>query len=290
VTGKAGDDVIIVLDVPAGKITIEKAPEEALDAHVVCEQLTEMYADSEDDKRNIAVVAAGSAADHVWMGVLNFSFYDWRRQVARVKQAGRGGMGTVFRDKKIKAIVIKNRDYIPSWSIVDQPHADEFKVQSSKRMEPLSPDSIEAIVNKWNGDPEYIIEMMQDVQERERYISKEAIDVLNRLTGVPKSRLYHIATFYAAFTLEPVGECIIQICVGTACHVKGSTRILEAFERELGIRRGQTTGDGKFTLEAVACLGCCSLAPVVKVNEEIIGHVRVSDVARIVKDQRGDRS
>ena len=287
-TGKAEEDVIILIDVPAGKITIEKAPEESLDAHVVSEQLTEMYAESEDDKRNIAVVSAGSAADHVWMGVLNFSFYDWRRQVARVKQAGRGGMGTVFRDKKIKAIVLKNKDYTPAWTITDQPFADEFKVQSSDHMVPLKPEDIEAIAAKWNNDPEYVIEMMQDVQEQERYISREAIDELNRITGVPKARLYHIATFYAAFTLEPVGECIIQVCVGTACHVKGAAKILETFERELELKRGETSDDGKFTLEAVACLGCCSLAPVVKVGDEIIGNVKVSDVAKIIADQRSE--
>lgn len=288
ITGKTDDETVLVIDVPAGKITLEKAPEEALDAHVVSEQLTEMYADNEDDKRNIAVVSAGSAADHVWMGVLNFSFYDWRRRVARVKQAGRGGLGTVFRDKKLKALVLKNKDYTPAWSIVDQPFADEYKIQPTDLMNPLKPQEVEEIVTKWNNDPEYVIEMLQDVQDRERYISREAIDEINRLTGVPKSRLYHIATFYTAFTLEPVGECIIQICVGTACHVKGAGKIIETFERELGIKRGETTDDGKFTLEAVACLGCCSLAPVVKVNEEILGNVKVSDVAQIIKDQRGE--
>jgi len=287
-TGKATEDVIIVIDAPAGKMTIEKAPAESLDAHLISEELTEMYADNEDDKRNIGVVSAGSAADHVWSGVLNFSFYDWRRKVPRVKQAGRGGMGTVFRNKKIKALIIKNKDYTPAWTISEQPFADEFKTTSTDRMKPLSRDEVVEIVAKWQSDPEYVIEMMQDIQDRERYISRESINELNSLTGVPKSRLYHIATFYSAFTLEPVGECIIQVCVGTACHVKGASKILESFERELNIKRGENTADGKFTLEAVACLGCCSLAPVVKVGEEIIGNVKVSDVAKIIEDRRGE--
>ncbi len=289
-TGKADDDVIVLIDVPKKKITIEKAPEESPDAHVMCEELTEMYAENEDDKRNIAVVAAGSAADHVWMGVLNFSFYDWRRKVTRIKQAGRGGLGTVFRNKKIKALVIKNKDFTPAWKIVDQPFADDFKIEPTETMVPLDKNTIQTIASKWNNDPEYVIEMMQDIQDQQRYISMECLDELNRITGVPKAQLYHIATFYAAFTLKPTGKHVIQVCVGTACHVKGATKILDSFERELGIKRGNTTDDAEFTLEAVACLGCCSLAPVVKINEDILGNVKAGDVASIIAERRGEQS
>ena len=105
--GKAENDVIIVIDGTKGKITIEEAPEEAIDSHVLAEQLTEMYADDEKDKFHVAVVSAGKAADHSLIGMLNFSFYDKRRKVVRLKQAGRGGIGTVFRDKKVKAMVVK---------------------------------------------------------------------------------------------------------------------------------------------------------------------------------------
>ncbi|WP_371804389.1 aldehyde ferredoxin oxidoreductase family protein [Candidatus Lokiarchaeum ossiferum] len=105
--GKAEKDVIIVLDGNNGTVQIEEAPLESHDAHILCEQLTEMYADDEKDKRNVAVVCAGSAAEHTLIGMLNFSFYDLRRKVPRIKQAGRGGIGTVFRDKHIKALVIK---------------------------------------------------------------------------------------------------------------------------------------------------------------------------------------
>ncbi len=105
--GKAENDVIIVIDGTKGKITIEEAPEEAIDSHVLAEQLTEMYADDEKDKFHVAVVSAGKAADHSLIGMLNFSFYDKRRKVVRLKQAGRGGIGTVFRDKKVKAMIVK---------------------------------------------------------------------------------------------------------------------------------------------------------------------------------------
>jgi NADH:ubiquinone oxidoreductase subunit E len=287
-TGKADEDVIVLIDVPKKKITIEKAPEESPDAHVMCEELTEMYAENENDKRNIAVVAAGSAADHIWMGVLNFSFYDWRRKVARIKQAGRGGIGTVFRNKKIKAMVIKNRDFTPSWKIEEQPFTEEFKIEPTDTMVLLEKEAIRTIAAKWNNDPEYVIEMMQDIQDQQRYISMESIDELTQITGVAKAQLYHIATFYSAFTLRPTGKHVIQICVGTACHVKGATKILESFERELGIRRGETTKDAQFTLEAVACLGCCSLAPVVKVGDEIHGNVKAGDVATIIARKRGE--
>lgn len=110
IQGKASNDVIIFIDGTTGKIQIEEAPLEPLDTHLLAESLTEMYADDEKDKRNISVVSTGQAAEHVRMAMLNFSFYDPRRKKARVKQAGRGGIGRVFRDKKIKAIVIKNKE------------------------------------------------------------------------------------------------------------------------------------------------------------------------------------
>ncbi len=107
IQGKSENDIIIYIDGNNGRVTIEEAPLEAVDGHVLGEQLTEMYADNEADKRNIAVVTSGTGAEHSNFGVLNFTFYDPRRKVARLKQAGRGGIGTVFRNKKIKAVVVK---------------------------------------------------------------------------------------------------------------------------------------------------------------------------------------
>jgi len=107
VQGKAEKDIIIYIDGNSGVVKIEEAPLEPVDGHVLGEILTEMYADCEEDKRNIAVVTAGTAAEHTRIGLLNFTFYDVRRKVARLKQAGRGGIGTVFRNKKIKALVVK---------------------------------------------------------------------------------------------------------------------------------------------------------------------------------------
>lgn len=107
IQGKADKDVIIVIDGNKGTVKIEEAPLESVDGHLLGEELTEMYADSEEDKRNVAVVTAGTAAENTLIGLLNFTFYDVRRKVARLKQAGRGGIGTVFRDKRIKGLVVK---------------------------------------------------------------------------------------------------------------------------------------------------------------------------------------
>lgn len=122
--GKADKDVIIVIDGNKGTVSIEEAPNEAIDSHILGEQLTQMYADNEEEKRNIAVVAAGSAAQHTNIGLLNFTFYDVRRKAIRLKQAGRGGIGTVFRDKHIKALVLK---YVGVKGNLNHP-ADQFKI------------------------------------------------------------------------------------------------------------------------------------------------------------------
>lgn len=282
--GKAQEESIVFIDAVKGKISIERAPLESIDSHLLAEELTTMYANDEPDRRNIAVVSAGSAADHIRMGVLNFSFWDWRRKVCRLKQAGRGGIGTVFRNKKLKALVIKNRDITPAWRIEENKVA---KILTPKTISIIKEQNkladLDNIISKWGNDPEYVIEMMQDIQEKYRHIPKTAIDRLTKTTGVPRAYLYHIATFYKAFSLEEKGETIIQVCLGTTCHVKGSAKILEAFERELDIKTGQTTKDKKFTLEAVACLGACSIAPVVKMGEEIFGNVGAKDVKRLLK-------
>ena len=107
IQGKAENDIIIYIDGNKGSIQIFEAPDEAVDRHVLAEQMVEMFAETEKEKQHIASVSAGTGSDHSFIGCLNFSFYDKRRKVARLKQAGRGGIGTIFRNKKIKGIVIK---------------------------------------------------------------------------------------------------------------------------------------------------------------------------------------
>ena len=282
--GKAREDSIIIIDAVNGKITIETAPLESIDSHILAEELLEMYSDNELDMRNIASVSAGRGAEHTHMGVLNFSFYDWRRDAPRIKQAGRGGIGTVFRNKNLKALVLKNRQINPAWRIQENKVAKlttpkEIPVQTCKH----EIETIREIIGKWNNDPEYVIEMMQDIQERFRHISRTAIDEICKRTGRQKAHLYHIATFYKTLSLELKGETIIQVCMGTACHVKGSAKILDSFERVLGIGTGGTTPDKKYSLQAVACLGACSIAPVVRIGDEVFGNVQAKDVEKLIE-------
>ncbi len=141
---------------------------------------------------------------------------------------------------------------------------------------------VQSIIDKWNGDPDYAIEMLQDVQAEFHYIPKEVISKISKQIGIPKTRLYFIGTFYNAFSLTPRGEHEIQVCTGTTCHVKGASAIIDELGRKLSIIPGETTADQKYTLENVRCLGCCSLAPVVKVDETIYGGVKSSRLNRLL--------
>ncbi len=290
VVGKSSSEAVVLIDAVEKVVRIDSAPLESVDSHLLAEELTGMYAADEHDRRNVTVVSAGRAADHVRMGVLNVSFYDWRRGVPRFKQAGRGGIGTVFRAKKLKAIVVRVPEPVPAWSVTPSKAAGYFRTGDMAATSARTDrERVRGIVGRWGCDPEYVIEMLQDVQDAERCISAAAVDEISLRTGVSRSRLYHIATFYKAFSLEPRGETVVQVCVGTTCHVKGAGRLLETFERERGVGLGRTSPDGRFTLEAVACLGCCSLAPVVKIGDEVLGNVESRQVARMIRKERSRR-
>lgn len=142
---------------------------------------------------------------------------------------------------------------------------------------------VDAIIDRWECDPDFVIEMFQDVQDQFRHIPREALERISDRTGKPRGTLFHIATFYKAFSLEPRGEKEIQVCMGTACYVKGAPDVLAALERELGVRSGETTPDGRFTLTEVRCVGACGLAPVVTVGDEVLGGVKSSEVPDIIK-------
>lgn len=206
IVGKAKDETIIFVDAVNKKVTIEQAPLESIDSHLVCEELTEMYADNDLDMRNIAVVSSGRAAQHARMGILNFSFWDWRRQVARLKQAGRGGIGTVFRNKNLKALVIKNRDITPAWRISESKAAKGVAPEKISIQCEAEAAELDTLIEKWDSDPEFVIEMMLDIQDRFRHISKTAVDRLQEKTGAPKAYIYHIATFYRVFSLKEKKE------------------------------------------------------------------------------------
>jgi NADH:ubiquinone oxidoreductase subunit E len=142
---------------------------------------------------------------------------------------------------------------------------------------------LDLIINRWNADPDFVIEMFQDIQDEFRHIPETALKRVADRTGKPRGTLYHIATFYKAFSLEPRGETEIQVCTGTACYVKGASEVLRALERELSVERGCTTPDGRFTLSEVRCVGACGLAPVVVVGDEVYGGVKPSAVPKLLK-------
>lgn len=118
-----------------------------------------------------------------------------------------------------------------------------------------------------------LIPLLQSAQDSYGYIPEKIIYYISELVGIPPAEIYGVITFYAQFRLKPLGKNIIKICQGTACHVNGSKNVLSALQDELGISIGETTGEGLFSLESVACLGCCSLAPVMMINNETFGNL-----------------
>jgi NADH-quinone oxidoreductase subunit E len=142
---------------------------------------------------------------------------------------------------------------------------------------------IDSILDRYPSHPKYLISLLQDVQAEYDYISPQHLNLICGHVGVPLSRAWSVATFYKSFSLEPRGEHEIKVCLGTACHLKGGPRILEALERDLSIQRGQTTEDLRFTLETVNCLGACALAPVLVVGEDYYPNVTVRKVNKLIK-------
>ena len=123
-----------------------------------------------------------------------------------------------------------------------------------------------------------LIPILQKVQQELTYLPAEALQAVADYLGIPVAEVYGVATFYNQFRFNPPGKHQIKVCLGTACHVKGGDIILENFERKLGIKEGETTEDREFSIERVACVGCCALAPVVLVGEDVQGHMAPSKV------------
>lgn len=144
---------------------------------------------------------------------------------------------------------------------------------------------------RYDGSPGELIPLLQSAQDHFGYIPRRAIDYISTVTGIPESEVFGVITFYSQFRLRPMGKYVIRACAGTACHVSGADLIRDTIEDELGIEVGETTGDGLFTLNTVACIGCCSLAPVIMVNNNTHGRLTPSEVRSIIrKYRRGEKS
>jgi len=139
------------------------------------------------------------------------------------------------------------------------------------------------IEEDFNNDKENLIMMLQEIQRRYNHLPTPALTYLSTSIKVPLSQIYGVATFYSTFSLEPRGRNIISICLGTACHVRGGEKIREKLEESLSIEDGETTEDFRFTLESVRCIGCCSLGPVVKINEDTHGRIAYTEVDKVLE-------
>lgn len=138
------------------------------------------------------------------------------------------------------------------------------------------------IEQDFNNDKENMIMILQAIQRKYNYLPRPALTYLSTKINVPYSQIYGVATFYSTFSLEPRGRNIVSICLGTACHVRGGERIREKIQENLKICDGQTTPDNRFTLETVRCIGCCSLGPVMKINEDMHGRISTDEVDNIL--------
>jgi NADH-quinone oxidoreductase subunit E len=139
---------------------------------------------------------------------------------------------------------------------------------------------------RYDGAPGELIPLLQSAQDHFGYIPRRAIAHISGVTGIPESDIYGVITFYSQFRLLPIGKYVVRACAGTACHVSGSRMIIETLEDELGVEVGGTTEDGLFTLNTVACIGCCSLAPVIMINSDTHGRLSPALVRKIIKDYR----
>ncbi len=145
---------------------------------------------------------------------------------------------------------------------------------------------IDDLIKKYKDRKGNMIPLLQGTQAIYGYIPKVAFEKLSRETGLEMSDMYGVATFYAQFRLNPVGKHIIKVCHGTACHVQNASKITDALQEALKVEDGGTTDDRMFTLESVACLGCCSLAPVMMIGDETYGKLTGAEAVKIVKNIR----
>lgn len=157
------------------------------------------------------------------------------------------------------------------------------KKRKTVELEPADLEKINNIINNYVASKENLLAILQDIQEQYRYLPQDILRYVAAKLDVPVSQSYNIATFFSAFSLTPKGENVINICMGTACHIKGAPLLMEALERELGIKNGETTSDLKFTLQSVRCLGCCALAPVLTVNGKAYGKLTTNKIASILR-------
>jgi NADH-quinone oxidoreductase subunit E len=153
----------------------------------------------------------------------------------------------------------------------------------------MESSQIESILERYGRKESAILAILQDVQAREKYLPKEAMEYIGEKLHIPINKIYRIATFYRAFSLTPRGRHEVCVCMGTACHVRGAQRVVDQVNLELGIRPGETTKDKNFTLETVNCLGVCAAGPVVAIDGNYFGKMSPGKVEGTLKKFRSDK-
>ncbi|MDP2971410.1 MAG: NAD(P)H-dependent oxidoreductase subunit E [Deltaproteobacteria bacterium] len=153
----------------------------------------------------------------------------------------------------------------------------------------MSHEEIDTIIERYDGKPSAILAILQDIQSKEKYLPKEALEHLGGRLRIPLNKIYRVATFYRAFSLTPRGRHEVCVCLGTACHVRGAQRIVDQMTMELGIRAGETTPDRNFTLGTVNCLGVCAAGPVVAIDGQYFGKMSSIKVEEILKKFHSDK-
>jgi len=154
----------------------------------------------------------------------------------------------------------------------------------------IDPRQALSIINKENIKKGSLITVLQQVQEEYGYLPKETLLLISRRMSIPAAKVMGAASFYSQFRFEKRGRLTVKVCQGTACHISGASKLLDVLKENLGIDKGETTEDKLFTLETVACLGCCSLAPVMMINEMTYGRLTTNKVKRIIDDYRKGRA
>lgn len=147
-------------------------------------------------------------------------------------------------------------------------------------------EKMEQILSKYSKEKSNLIQILNEVQEAYGYISTDAQLAISKYLNMPMAEIYGVITFYSRFTLKPKGKYNISVCLGTACYVKGSEKVLDRLKEKLGIDVGEITPDGKFSIEATRCIGACGLAPVFTVNNEVYGNATPEMIDKVIEEYK----
>ena len=154
------------------------------------------------------------------------------------------------------------------------------------KLQPQAVKLITEIVERYKNEPTPTMMILEDIQKEYGYIPLEVQELVSKLTGTPVSEIYGVVTFYSFFSMVPKGKYVIGVCLGTACYVKGAQLVLDKFSQLLGIKPGETTEDGLFTIDVLRCIGACAIAPAVSINGKVYPQCKVDNVANIIKEYR----